>query len=166
MSETLSRASLRAIENTDKLSPALRQCVHEYGHAIVHACLCIGIREPRLIHYIVHEIWNGARQPQQRRRFDGDARQHPCSVISHLDWLLIQSGSNVSAETLVRVLWRSGLVIVPLEPNAPMIEASMAEIANHDERVTKPEKHRRRLKVAIDAAARRLWPHLFREAKS
>jgi len=148
------------------MPPALRLCVHEFGYTVVNACLMAGVKEPRRIRQLVHEIWNGARQGRQRRRsVSPDGERKANQVSAHLDWLLIQSGSEITAETLVRVLWQSDLVIVPREPHGVMVEASMAEISNFNEVVTKHEKHRRRLRVGLDAAARRLWPHLFRDEK-
>lgn len=44
------------------------------------------------------------------------------------------------------------MVTVPLNPTSEMIAASMAEVSGGNERMTKSEKHRRRLRAAIHAA--------------
>jgi hypothetical protein len=164
MSQTISRDRQRHLEAVDMLPEPLRQCVHEFGYPIVIACLQAGVQKPTHIRELVHQIWLGARQPAQRQCRSELYAGH--AVQKQLDWLLIQSGSEVSAEALVRVLWMNGLLIVPREPNGVMLDASMAEVSGHTEVVTKRDKHRRRLRAAMDAAARRLWPHLFREGKS
>lgn len=124
------------------MSPALRQCVHEYGYAIVKACLCAGVSKPERIRQLVKEIWEGARQPQQRRKVGGS-----------LDWLLVQVGAQITTAALVRVLKDNGLVVVPIEATRKMIDASLAECSQFKDRVTKEEKHRRRLRAALWAGA-------------
>ena len=158
---TISNRARRALEVTDEMPPGLRQCVHEFGYAIVNACLTMGVKEPRHIRALVREIWDGARQPAQRQRGIGDANTHQCAMLAKLDWLLLQSGSAISAATLIRVLWNSGYVVIPNDPSDLMAEASMAEVTGHTEVMTKRQKHKRRLKAAIHTQAKRLWPHLF-----
>ncbi len=153
---------IRALEATDLMPGPLRECVHEFGFAIVNACISLGIKEPRHIRHLVHEIWRGARQPHQRQNLHKPKEERHSTVLDHLDWLLIQSGSKIGAATLLRVLWAHHLVIVPIDPSDTAIAASMEEVANFDQRVTKYEKHRRRLKAAMMAQAKKLWPHLFR----
>lgn len=160
---TLPARSLRALEDTDNLSPELRQCVHEYGYAIVRAMMSAGIKNPATIRVLVKEIWMGARQPAQRNRL---GRSSHSPVLETLDWILIQAGAQIGAKVLLRVLWDNSMVIVPLEPSTTMIQASAATLATFSERVTKTEKHRRRLRAAIEAQARRLWPHLFKLKQS
>ncbi len=155
---TTAERAQAGLNMTDGMSPELRMCVHEFGFAIVNACISVGVTKPRIIRHLVNEIWHGARQPQQRRLFEADQISR---TLAHLDWLLIQKSAGIDAATLLRVLWQSDMVIVPREPASAMVEASMAEISGHNESVTKREKHTRRLRVAIDAAARKLWPHLF-----
>lgn len=142
--DTLSGRSLRALAVTDGMPPDLRQCVHEFGFAIVNACLSHGVKSPGAIRQLVHEIWEGARQPCQRRIHLGT-----------VDWLLMQAGSPISAPKLFRVLAANAHAVVPIDPNPKMIAASMAEVSNFDVRCTKEEKHRRRLRAAIKAGAER-----------
>lgn len=150
---------LARIENSyaaiDEMPPALRQCVHEFGYAIVYSCLANGVKDPAKIRQLVHEIWHGARQPMQK-----DGRGMGAKAASHIDWILINAGAQISAMTLVRVLRQAGLVIVPMEPNKAMLEASVATVSGGGERMTKTEKHRRRLRAAIEACTKSMWPHL------
>lgn len=135
----------RSFAVTDNMPPGLRQCVHEYGFAIVTACLDAGIRNPATIHQLVREIWEGARQPRQRR-----------SRGNTIDWLLIQAKAEITAAELSRVLLNNSLAIVPLDPTRAMIDASMVEVSGFDVRCTKSEKHRRRLAAAIKEGSRHL----------
>lgn len=130
---------------TDGMPPKLKQCVHEYGFAIVKACLQAGVSKPEHIHQLVREIWDGARQPRQSRRRGGQ-----------IDWILIQANAEITAAELSRVLFNNGLGIVPLAPTRAMLDASMAEVANFDVRCTKLEKHRRRLMAAVAVGSKYL----------
>ena len=154
----LRQSCVRALERTDALPAHLRALVHEYGFAIVHAMVEAGVRDPQRIHHLVHEVWAGARQPNQRT---GRRHSKRSPVLDQLDWLLVQAGSEVTAETLVRVLNQSDLIIIPCEPSARMVAASL-DATNHMGRVTKEQKHRNRLRSALKAAKAHLWPHLVR----
>lgn len=153
--DQMSGAALHALEITDAMPGPLRECVHEYGFAIVHAFREAGIKEPRMIRHLINEVWNGARQPAQR------VGRPNSRVLEKLDWLLIQHGSALTASTLVRLLWQNGMVIAPREPTTAMVEASIDATADMG-LVSKAEKHRGRLRAATVAAARQFWPHLLR----
>lgn len=137
---TLSAKRINQVLAVDALSPELRQCVHEFGYPIVHACLNAGVSSPRAIRVLVSEIWSGARQQGQK----SDAR-------NTLDWLLLQAGACISSKTLNRVLNENNLAIVPCSPTRAMLDASMREVSGHSVRCTREEKHRRRLIAAIRA---------------
>jgi hypothetical protein len=155
--------TIRNLDALEQMPRALRECVHEFGSPIVNGLMQCGVIDPARIRLIVHTCWMGARQPNQRIGGTKNLRnQSP--VVDQLDWLLIQSGCGVSAATLLRVLWMNGMVIVPYQPSPSMIEASMATVSTFDQAVTKHEKHRQRLRAAIEAGARRLWPSLYRES--
>lgn len=153
---TLPRRALRALEVADNLSPGLRACVHEFGSAIVQAFLLAGIKDPKRIRILVHECWEGARQPAQRNRV-GRLRS---PVIDNLDWILVQAKAEITAERLLRVLWQHSMVIVPREPSTVMVDASMNALKEMG-LVSKSQKHLIRLRAAIKASAASLWPHLF-----
>ena len=153
----VSQRALRALEDVDNMPPGLRGCVHEFGFAIVHALRSNGISNPAQIRQLVHEIWRGARQPAQR----GGYNKQP--MLGHLDWLLLQAGASIGAKTLVRVLYQNSMVIVPRDPGKIMIDASM-DAVNHMGVVSKAQKHRNRLRAAIDASTKSLWPHLTEDA--
>lgn len=154
-----------SLEEIDRMSPELRACVHEFGYAIVKAFVSCGIRNPATIRRLVVECWRGARQPLQRSRYStaGAGGKADSGLLAQLDWILLQANAEISAATMVRVLWQSSIAIIHTEPTRVMLEASMAEVSGHNARVTKPEKHRRRLRAGILAGARQLWPHLFKE---
>jgi hypothetical protein len=145
--DKVSRKTVLSFERVDQLNPALRECVHEFGEVTVNACLFAGVRDPRKIRQLIREIWEGARQPTQRR-----------PALGNLDWVLMQAGARISAKTLIRILRDNHHYLVPLDPTTPMLEASMNTIATFDARITKREKHRRRLRAAIEVGARHIWP--------
>lgn len=148
----LSKTRLHALDMVDDMSPELRACVHEFGLAIVVACLNSGVRNPAQIRQLVVEIWRGARHSGQRTSKEAVG----VSVLALLDWLLIQAGAQLSAAKLQRVLFSSCWTIAPLVPTNAMIEASMATITMGDRLVNKREKHRLRLEAALRAGAKQL----------
>ena len=99
--------------------------------------------DPRRIRQLVHVIWEGARQQGQRT-----------TNLHTLDWLLIQAGADVSAAALLRLLEAKSYALVPVSPTRAMLAASLAEVSGHNVRVTKEEKHRRRLRAALMAGMR------------
>lgn len=154
----LSGTTLRSLEATDVMPRDLRECVHEFGPQIVGCLRQAGISDAKTIRIVVNQIWLGARSEYNRQGASPD-RSSP--VIDRLDWLLIQNSAQISARTLLQVLYHANMVIVPVQPSPAMVEASMATVSQHNISVDKPTKHAMRLKAAIEAGARKLWPHLF-----
>lgn len=126
-----------ALDTTDGLPSELKACAHEFGLPVVTACLKYGVKKPNQIRDLVREIWDGPRVLGQPR--------HP---LSTLDWVLIQAGCPFGSASLIRILEDHNYCIVPKDPSAEMLEASMAEVSSFNERITKREKHRRRLRAA------------------
>jgi len=152
--DLLPQRTLRGLERVDQMPSDLRRCVHEFGLPIVDACVNMGVKEPQRIRQLVHEIWSGTRETWKQ------APRHGASgLVSKLDWLLTNAGSPINALGLVRVLWQSGFVIVPLAPWACMVNASIEEVQHHGI-LSKQEKHRVRLIAAVRAAVQYAWPHL------
>ena len=145
--DKVSRKTLLSFDCVDNMDSETRELVHEFGEPIVTACQLAGVREPRRIRQLVREIWDGARQPTQKR-----------PTLGSLDWILAQSGASISAKTLVRILRDNNHYIVPRDPSVPMIEASMNTVSNFDIKTTKREKHRLRLRAAIEAGVSHIWP--------
>lgn len=128
----------RALRTTDAMSSSMRECVHEFGLPIVQGCLDAGVSDPRRIRQLVATIWYGAREAGQ----SGGA-------LNTVDWLLTQTGGIPNAKTLCRILHSSGYAIVPFEATREMLNASMNEVSGYNVRVSKEEKHRRRLRAAL-----------------
>lgn len=147
--DTIGKRRQGALDRIDEMPADLRSCVHDYGLAVVVACMKYGVKKPNQIRDLVREIWEGPRLLGQRN-----------GPLSSLDWLLIQSGSTISARTLTRVLHDHSHCILPTDPSTAMIEASMSEVSSFNERITKREKHRRRLRAAMVAGVKNLWPDL------
>ncbi len=157
----LSARALRALDNTDAMPRALRECVHEFGYEIVEEFCQAGVRNPTTIRRLVHAAWCGARAPAQRT---GSKNSHISPVLRHLDWLLIQSGAAITAKTLLRELKQHGLFVVPHFPNKAMVDASLAYTRTVGT-VSKTEKHCGRIDAALKAAAKSMWPFLFEDGK-
>lgn len=143
----------KANDHTDAMSPDLRAVVHEIGYELVATFLNSGIAKPGLIRFLVHSCWAGPRSHDNRT---GALGTPSTAVAGRLDWVLLQSGSQITAATLVGVLASAGMVIVPLEPSPPVVQASM-DALNGVRRVDKPTKHRIRLRAAILKAAQGMW---------
>jgi hypothetical protein len=133
--------TVRSFAVVDDMPADLRECVHDYGFAIVTACTQVGVRDPKRIRQLVREIWAGARQGGQRSGTEGT-----------LGWLLALNGGALSYRTLVRVLADNNLTITPLFPTRRMLAASLAAVSGFNVRCTREEKHRRRLHAALVAA--------------
>lgn len=157
ISQPISALRQKHLIDVDNMPPELRMCVHEFGYTVVSACLNARVSCPRRIRQLVHEVWRGAREHGQRPAFDDIGKS---GKLVALDWVMIQAGAAINAATLVRVLRSNGYVVLPLEPTKHMVEASMEECSSFTERVTKREKHLRRLRAATRAACAHLWPHL------
>lgn len=140
MNHQMSDRRRRQMAFVDDMPPGLRACVHEFGLPIVFACLEARVTSPAAIRQLVAAIWAGARQVSQRS-----------DAYDTLDWLLVQADSRISGRTLRRVLAGYNLAIVPESPTRAMLNASMAEVSDFQARITKEEKHRRRLRAAIRA---------------
>lgn len=138
---------MRHMAITDNMPGPLRACVHEYGFTIVNAYIEAGVKDPAKIRYLVNTTWIGAREAAQKR-------YKKSGILSTLDWLLMQSGSSITALTLWRVCFASGWAIVPSNPTKSMIDASMAEVSGFNVVCTRREKHQRRLIAAIKASAK------------
>lgn len=132
----LSPKRLDALDEVDRMPGDLRQCVHEFGLPIVSVLRKHGIRNPRHIREIVREIWHGPRQYGQTG-----------GTMATVDTLLVQGRFTLAG--LSRFLGDNNYVIAPCEPTRKMLDASMAEVTGGGERMTKEEKHRRRLRAAL-----------------
>ena len=86
MPDAVSKKTVLSFERVDNLTPALRACVHEFSESTVNACLSAGVRDPNRIRQLIKDIWEGARQPTQRRQ-----------TLGTLDWVLIQAGWSTPA---------------------------------------------------------------------
>lgn len=156
---TLPQKTLRALSEVDMMPGPLRQCVHEFGYPIVKACLFAGVKEPAAIRELVHQIWAGARHQNQKVTGLGT------KTVNYLDWVLVQAGASINAERLLRLLWMKGLALVPREPTTAMIDASVAAIKDMGP-LLRTKKHHLRLRAAISASTKHMWPHLLEGAPS
>lgn len=146
--------SERALQDTDAMPSELRMCVHEFGYAIVNAMRQAGVTKPGVIRQLVHECWQGPRQPLQNQH-----RSAGSSALNNLDWLMLQCKAGISAATLIRVLRQNSLIVIQIEPTQQMVEASM-HFTEGRGILTKSAKHKGRLRAALDVAVKQQWPHL------
>ncbi len=142
----IGKKTIQSYCEIDQMPRELRECVYEYGFAIVKACMMAGVTRPNMIRLLVREIWNGARQPGQRGKMAGVP-----GVYNTLDWILMQAGENISAATLARVLADNSYVVAPKGPTTEMVMASMSAIDGMGP-LTKRRKHTIRLQAAMRAA--------------
>lgn len=153
--EGISQKTLRSLDDVDRMSPELRKCVHEFGYEVVSSIIQAGVTNPNKIRNIIHSCLLGPRNSYNR---SGKGSSYS-PLLRSIDALLVNSGSNLTAEGLLRFLSLNHMVIVPREPSPAMIDASI-EAIRHMGRVSKRDKHRIRLKMAIDACVKKLWPEL------
>lgn len=128
----------RALEAVDAMPPALRRCVHEFGYPAVAVCLQMGVNDPARIGQLVSTILAGARSVAQK--------SDPGQLMQ---WLELQTDGTVPPVTTRALCLRSGWLFMPGCASRGMIEASMNEVSGGNERMTKREKHRRRLNAAL-----------------
>lgn len=134
----LSAKRHRDLDMVDNFPPDLRECVHDFGLPIVRTLVKHGICKPSHIREIVREIWNGPRQDGQRN-----------GTLGSVDFALARGG--VTLPMLRRMLEENNMAIVSCEPTRAMLDASMAAVSGYNVRVSKEEKHRRRLRAALRA---------------
>jgi hypothetical protein len=137
----IAQKRIDALDAVDRMPSGLRQCVHDFGLPIVSVLTKFGIRDPRHVREIVREVWAGPRQMGQRG-----------GTMATVDFALSRGGINLPM--LRRMLAENNIVIVSCEPTREMLDASMAEVSGFNCRVTREEKHRRRLRAALRAAIR------------
>lgn len=137
----LSEKRERALMRTDGMSSGLRACVHEFGYPIVYTCLEMGVSDPNRIRQLVFVIWSGARSIGQK----SDPGQM-------MQWLDQQAEGDVPPATTRALCLHSSWLFIPSGATRRMVEASMAEVSGFNERVTKWEKHSRRLNAALTVA--------------
>ena len=111
------------MEKIDALPPDWRALVHEYGWTIVDALQGCGVKKANQGRHVIEVVLN------ETSAFRG--------------------GFSSQGE---RSRPDNHLVLIPREPTQGMIEASTATVADFDMKITKHEKHRLRLKAALDAA--------------
>lgn len=145
------------IENVDNLPPAFRALVHEFGWSIVRAFMDCGMTQPHRIRHLIHTVWQGNKEPANKRKSAGPGSR----ALSSLDDLLIQSGSSVNAQTVIGLLRSADLAAVIRDPTPNMIAASSNALDEANTgRVTHEQKHQLRLRAAIRRGEADLWPFL------
>jgi hypothetical protein len=140
-----------AQDRVDKMPADLRACVHAYGSVIVEAFVNYGVCDPRYIHALVATVRHGSRSGADRSTGHG--------AEGLIDAFLVQSGSGETAASLVRHLWQCNLAIVSRDGSPAAIEASIEAIRGMP-LMKREEKHKRRFRAAVHAAAVSLFPWL------
>lgn len=118
------RASKR-MDRVDAFPPDIRAVIYEHGLEIVQEFWNHGVRKAKSIKHLIDTA-------QGNDFSTGQAR-----------FALNRSPKRASNP------FNKPMVSVPLEPTGEMIAASMAEVSTFSERITKHEKHRRRLRAAL-----------------
>jgi len=150
---TARRPGEALVDVVDRLPPQLRALVHEYGLSVVTEFVQHGVTKPAAVRQIVRAVMLGAREPGNARPGADQATR----TVNALGSVLCQMGVAVPPRHLLRALRDAGYTLVANSPTHAMVEASMATVAAYEPRITKPEKHFRRLQAALAAADRELW---------
>ena len=156
---TLPAKTLKALDEVDILPKDHKLFVHEFGYPIYQSMVEAGLRNVPVMRQLVNSIWTGARASKGKRNRVRSSGQS--GNLQTLDWLLVQSGSDITAAQLVRFLWLRGLVILPIHPIPQMVNASVGTVRGGGRTVSDQQKHTLRLRAAQEAGARQLWPYLF-----
>ncbi len=121
----------------DRLSPALRELVHEFNWNMVKAFLDNGVRDPKKIRHLIRAVSSGAASYGSGRQFGEGASM------------------KISNETSMELSLRHDLVLSWVVPTDAMVRASMDAILPYvpgTPLLSKAEKHRIRLAAALKAA--------------
>jgi hypothetical protein len=135
--------ALGTCETLDRLPPATRALVHEFGYSVVRAFDMAGVRDPKTIRVLIYAVWLGAREL-------GNSVPHGDSprFVKTLNSMWHQFRN---AEAMLSFLRTTSMVVVSREPTPAMVEASITETGKHGI-LSKEQKHRVRLRAAIKAA--------------
>jgi len=151
------QSMVSAFDRVDTMPPQVRAVVHDYGYPMVAACLAAGVTKPGAIRSLIMNITMGARSTWMNRARGGEGKSSPAA--ENLTPFLATSGCQLEGRAIIAFLWQQGFAVVPRSPNSVMVEASVAETGKLG-LVSKEDKHRFRLRAAVEAAAFRLWPFL------
>lgn len=114
---------IKRMETVDSMPEDWRAVVHDYGLSIVTALRDCGVKEAKRARHIISVVVNETSPFHGGFSSQGRHKAHD-----------------------------EQLVLVSREPSEAMIQASMDTVSNFDVTVTKHEKHRLRLRAAINAA--------------
>lgn len=148
--QEISALRLDHLKRVDALPAQLRECVHDFGFPIVNAFMECGVRSPAKIRQLIGIVLSGIRERSQSGK-NGSGLKHV------VDDLLIQSGSGMTAKGFASVLRINNVLIIPAAPNKAMIEASIDAVDWSQGKISKSDKHSRRLNAALHAGARAHW---------
>ena len=120
----VARAQKR-MDRVDAFPADVRAVIYEHGLETVQEFWNHGVRKAKSISHLIATA-RGTDFANGQPRFG------------------LNRGPNTKSNSLNR-----RTTIAPLEPTSAMIQASMAEVSTFDQRITKTEKHRRRLRAAL-----------------
>lgn len=119
------RKIVTRMEKIDALPKEVRELIHEFGFTVVTAFLDQKIVKANIIRHLIEQVQRGS-----------------VDVGTGIGGVgATQNGRN--------------MVVIPKEPTPDMIHASMATVSNHDMVVDKYEKHKLRLRAAINVGIAR-----------
>ncbi len=126
----------KRMDRVDAFPVDVRAVIYENGLEIVQEFWNHGVRKAKSIQHLIDTV-RGTDLPNGQARFK--INKGPNTARNPAEW---KSGDMVGLH----------LVVVSVEPTKKMIDASLAEVSGFTERMTKSEKHRRRLRAALHAA--------------
>lgn len=143
------------IDTVDRLPRAVRHLVHEFGASVVFEFVAAGIVDPNRIRHLIKAVHLGPREPGNLVNRGAFSTRRAFNIF---DTWLVQHGAGFPAVALVRGMREMGFTPVGTTgPTKEMLAASMEAVTHKDERLTKADKHTRRLQAALKAADAALW---------
>jgi hypothetical protein len=122
----------------DSLSPALRELVSEFNWTMIKAFLDVGVRDARKIRHLIARVMEGA-----AAYGGGDMNPDKNPKLK------------LSTQTTMELSLRNDLVVCHIAPLDQVVQASMDAVLPYvpgTPLLTKREKHRIRLKAALQTA--------------
>jgi len=130
MDAVLKNRIVARMSEIDALPAEMRQLVHDFGWTVVKAFRDAGVTKAKTIVHLIRCVNEGSVEGKSRPM--------------------------IFLDEAPKALAGNGLAVVPIEPTQEMIDASLAQVTGFNVIVSKPEKHRRRLRAAIEAGRQKI----------
>lgn len=143
-SELLDRFQVKRVNRMneiDRLPPAIRELIHEFNWKMINSFLQAGVTDARKIRHLIRCVMEGAATYGGGHLQAKDPSQPP--------------GLKLSNEATMELALRHDIVVCHINPLDQVVQASMDAVLPYvpgTPLLTKREKHRIRLKAALQTA--------------